>query len=159
MSNIKTWFDIISNNEIHACNRVSSRDLSICINFIQIPDTNTIVMTLAVMKNKIKKNSLDPQSFARLMRVVEESLDETYWKCDRKSLEEEHLQNVKSQLSNQWYIKLCCHRVFFIPETELFEVVKNLFNQEQVSQIKAIGIDEVAVYANTDSYDFNAKFY
>ena len=159
MNNIKTWFEIISNNEIHAYNKVHSRDLSICINFIQIPDTTTVVMTLTIMKNKIKKNSLDPSRFARLMSIIENNLDELYWESDRCSLEAEHYKNVKSCLTNQWYIKMCCHRLFFVPECGLFDVLKQLFNQEQVSNIKCLGIDEISVDVNTNNYDFVAKFY
>ena len=76
MSNIKNWFCNIVNNELHAYNRVSNRDLSICFNFLQIPDTTTIVMTIAIMKNKVKKNSLNPTNFAKVMSCIESSIEE-----------------------------------------------------------------------------------
>lgn len=159
MSNIKYWYDIISRNEIHAYNKVSSRDLAVCFNFLQIPDTKTIVMTITVMKNKIKKNSLDPKSFAKLMTCVEESLSNTLRETREETFEEEHFKNVKTQLSSQWYITLCCHRIFFVPESKLWDVIKNLFNQDNIRVLKNNDIEEVAVYVNVDSYDFNAKFY
>ena len=81
MSYIKNWLEIISKNDIHAYNKVSSRDLAVCFNFLQIPDTDTIVMTLSVMKNRIKKNSLDPKSFARLLTCVEDGLLNTLEEC------------------------------------------------------------------------------
>lgn len=158
MNNIKNWFSIISNNEIHAYNKVSNRDLSVCFNFLQIPDTETVVMTVTIMKNRIKKNSLDPVSFAKLMDCIENSLSNTM--CEYKGYtEDEHFKNVKSQLTSQWYINLCCHRVFFIPEDGLWKTIKNLFNQDNIRTMKENCIEEVAVYVNTDSYDFNAKFY
>ena len=114
MSNINNWFSIISNNDLHAFNKVNNRDLSICFNFIQIPDTATVAMTVTIMKNKVKKNSLDPNCFARVMNCIEDSL----YECCKEfngNTEKEHFFNVKDQLNNQWYIQLCCHRIFFIP--------------------------------------------
>lgn len=158
MNNIKNWFSIISNNEIHAYNKVSNRDLSVCFNFLQIPDTETVVMTVTIMKNRIKKNSLDPVSFAKLMNCIEDSLSNAMHEYEGYT-EDEHFKNVKSQLTSQWYINLCCHRAFFIPEDGLWETIKNLFNQDNIRTMKENCIEEVAVYVNTDSYDFNAKFY
>lgn len=158
MSDIKNWLEIISKNDIHAYNKVSSRDLAVCFNFLQIPDTDTIVMTLSVMKNRIKKNSLDPKSFARLLSCVEDGLLNTLEECETET-KEEHFRNIKSQLSSQWYINLCCHRVFFIPEIEIWNTIKNLFNQDTIRTLKSNGIEEVALYVNTNNYDFNAKFY
>lgn len=163
MSNIKNWLDIISRNEIHAYNKVNSRDLSICFNFLQIPDTDTVVMTATVMKNKVKKNSLEPSNFAKLMTQIENSLSATEdeWEqlYSHTSSKEEYFVNIKSELSSQWYISLCCHRVFFLPDTGVFFALKNLFNQANIRAYKNMGIDEISVFVNTDTHDFNAKFY
>lgn len=164
MSNTKKWLDIISRNEIHAYNKVNSRDLSVCFNFLQIPDTNTVAMTVTIMKNKVKKNSLEPSNFAKLMTQIENSLNITSEEWEQSHLscqtsEEEYFVNTKSELSAQWYISLCCHRIFFIPETGVFFALKNLFNQSNIRAYKNMGIDEVAVFVNTDAHDFNAKFY
>lgn len=164
MSNIKNWFNIISKNEIHAYNKVSNRGLAICFNFLQIPDTHTVVMTITVMKNGIKKNSLDPASFAKLMNCIENSLSNAEYDYmghtnDTGYTEAEHFKNMKSQLTSQWYITLCCHRVLFIPECGLWETIKSLFSQDNIRIMKNNCIEEVAVYVNTEHYDFNAKFY
>ena len=160
MTNLSKWFSMVSNNDIRAYNKVSSRGLAICLNFIQIPDTDSVVVTFAVMKNRIKKNSLDPQSFARILSIIEEGLMEVYWDSDnREGFQDEYFRNLKSDLADKWYIKLACHRVFFIPADSLFEVIKNLFSQDKVSHIKATGIEEITVFVNTENYDFNAKFY
>lgn len=160
MSNIKNWLSIITNNELHAYNKVNSRDLSICFNFIQIPDTNTVAITVTIMKNKVKKNALDSKSFARVMGLIDEALDSAYYSYKNKAAaEEEHFINVRDQLTDQWYIQLCCHRVFFIPEDSLWGVIENLFHQKSISEMKSNNLDEVSVYVNTDHYDFNGKFY
>lgn len=158
MSNINNWFSIISNNDLHAFNKVNNRDLSICFNFIQIPDTATVAMTVTIMKNKVKKNSLDPNCFARVMNCIEDSL----YECCKEfngNTEKEHFFNVKDQLNNQWYIQLCCHRIFFIPEKALWLLISHLFNQSNISKMKENNIEEVSVYVNTENYDFNGKFY
>ena len=160
MSNIKSWLDAVIKNEIHAHNKVSNRGLAVCFNFIQIPDTETLIMTVTIMKNKVKKNSLDPKSFAKLMTCIEDSLSNIIWENgDNEPYEDEYFRNVKSQLSSQWYMCLCCHRVFFIPESGMWNAIRNLFNQKNVRVIKNNAIEEIAVYVNTDHYDFNAKFY
>ena len=41
----------------------------------------------------------------------------------------------------------------------MFFALKNLFNQSNIRAYKNMGIDEVAVFVNTDTHDFNAKFY
>ena len=78
MRNVNNWFSIITNNDIHAYNKVNSRDLAICFNFLQIPDTSVVVLTATIMKNKVKKNSLDSRCFARVMSCIENSLN-TVW--------------------------------------------------------------------------------
>ncbi len=164
MSTIKNWFNILTNNEIHAYNRVTSRDLSICYNFLQIPDTDTIVMTVSVMKNKVKKNSLSPMSFARIMSCVEESLSDTQHEYINSGntyddSEDLYFMSVKNKLADQWYIHLCCHRVFFIPEGALWSTIKNLFKQQNIQEMKSNDVSEVSVFINTEDYDCNAKFY
>ena len=161
MSNIKNWFCNIVNNELHAYNRVSNRDLSICFNFLQIPDTTTIVMTIAIMKNKVKKNSLNPTNFAKVMSCIESSIEEVYWQecSDKEKIPKECFVSTNKMIDNQWYVQLCCHRLFFIPEEMLFPTIKHLFTQENIRTLKNNDLKEVAVLVNTDQYDFNAKFY
>lgn len=160
MNSINAWLKIIANNEIHAYNKVSGRNLAICFNFLQIPDTETIAMTVTIMKNKIKKNSLNPTCFARVMGCIESALHDTDIETeDRTDMLNEYYVNLKSSLSALWYTELCCHRVFFIPVSGLFSTIKNLFNQDNIVTMKDNDIEEVAVYVNTENYDFNAKFY
>lgn len=164
MNNVKNWLSIVTNNDLHAYNKVNTRDLAICMNFIQIPDTETVAITITVMKNKVKKNSLPPLSFAKIMSAIEEALETAgeEW-YDHNTVisnnEKEYFVNVKSELDNQWYIQLCCHRVFFIPEDGLWETIKNLFNQDVIGKMKENDVDEVSVFINTEDYDFNGKFY
>lgn len=158
MSNIENWLSIITNNDIHAFNKVNNRDLSLCFNFIQIPDTNTVAMTVTIMKNKVKKNSLDPKCFAKVMSCIENNLYDCYSNFTDR-VEPEHFFNVKNKLSNRWYIQMCCHRIFFIPEKALWLVVESLFNQNNINTMKNNGIEEVSVFVNTENFDFNGKFY
>ena len=158
MNNLKNWFSILSHNDIHAYNKVKSKNLAICFNFLQIPNTKTVVLTVTIMKNRVKKNSLDPQSFARVMSVIERSLFSQIGTGDIEE-EYEYYINIKSELSPQWYLQLCCHRIFFIPENNLWGVIKNLFNQDNIKTMKDNHIEEIAVYVNTENYDFNGKFY
>lgn len=157
MSNIKNWFSIITNNELHAYNKVNTRGLAVCFNFLQLPDTDTVVMTVTIMKNKVKKNSLDPSCFAKVMSVIEGGLDTVYFSVEDS--EEEYYRNVKSILPTEWYVQLCCHRVFFLSEAHLWDVIKNLFNQECIKTMRDNDIEEVAIYVNTENFDFNGKFY
>lgn len=162
MSSIKEWYKIVTDNELHACNRVSSRDLALCFNFLQIPDTETIAVTVTVMKNKVKKNSLSPDNFARIMNCIEGALETTsqeYSGLNEYDKDNVYFVGVKQQLNNQWYIHLCCHRIFFIPVGGLWITIKNLFEQSEVQYIKSNGITELSVLINTEDYDCNARFY
>nr|DAP04740.1 MAG TPA: hypothetical protein [Herelleviridae sp.] len=160
MTNLDYWWKILHNNDIHASNKVSTFEQAICVNFLQIPDTNTLAMTLTVMKNKTKKNSLSPTSFAKLMDCIEDGLNQAQNELPEwVTMENEHFINLKYDLKTTWYIELCCHRVFFIPQESLFSTIENIFNKDHMDTLKESGIEEVSVVVNTDDYDFNAKFY
>lgn len=158
MSNIKDWYSIITTNDIHAQNKVSSRNLALSFNFIQIPDTQTIVLTVSVIKNKVKKASLSKSSFGAILQKIENGLkvvSEGY----AGPLEPEHFESMNQVLKDCWYITLCCHRVFFIPTNCLWETLKELFSWGNLKPIRDEGIEEISVFVNTDEWDFNAKFY
>lgn len=159
MKPIDKWLKIAKSNGIHACNRTSSKDVSACFNFIQLPDTDTVVLTLTVTKNGIKKNALEPGRFRALMNQVEDALSSAYIEFEEELKYPEYFCSLKSDLSTDWYVTLCCHRVFFIPEKAVFSVIQHLFTQDHTRYIKECGINEIAVYVNTEQYDFNGKFY
>lgn len=159
MRNVNNWFSIITNNDIHAYNKVNSRDLAICFNFLQIPDTSVVVLTATIMKNKVKKNSLDSRCFARVMSCIENSLNMVWQENNTDTSISELYKETKSYLPTDWYVNLCCHRVFFVEEKFLFEVIKEMFSQENIKTMKDNDLTEVSVFVNTDHYDFNAKFY
>lgn len=160
---IKNWYNAIVNNDLHACNKVSTRDVAACINFIQIPDTETTIVTISVMKNKVKKNCLNPQNFARIMSCVEnsliDSLEDYRHEENTDAVDNEYFYNLKSELDNSWYARLCCHRIFFIPSKALWVTIKNLFKQRNILIMKQNGLSEVSVLTNTEEYDFNGRFY
>ncbi len=161
MSTIKTWLKTLKDHDMRAYNRVSSRDLALCFNFIQIPDTNSITLTVSVMKNKTKKNSLAPDSFSKVMRCLEEGLSESLSDYKQSGTIDTGIffTSVKNLITDQWYVQLCCHRVFFIPVDGLWDTIKNLFAQNNIQYITSCGITEVSVIVNTQEYDCNIKFY
>ena len=159
MDHINDWYKTITKNEIQAYNKVSSRDLALCVNFLQLPDTSTIVITVSVMKNKIKKNSLHPSNFCKIMSCFESNLLDVKWNQDTITSNEYYFSSVTRELTDKWYIQLCCHRVFFIPSNCLWDVIKTLFKQQNIQLFKDNNITEVSVFINTEDYDCNARFY
>lgn len=158
MSNIKSWYKAITNNDIHAQNKVSSSGLALSINFIQLPDTDTVLITVAVIKNKLKKASLGKSSFGNIMHLFEKQISLVGESYDGPT-EPEHFERMDKVVGNCWYITLCCHRVFFIPVDSLWETLKEMFSQKIIELIKKEGVEEISVFVNTKNWDFNAKFY
>lgn len=163
MDNIKTWLKIIENNNIHANNKVSTADVAVCINFLQIPDTEVVIVTITMMKNKSKRVALDVVNFAKAMSCMEDALSTVEGWCDENHKYNKYYEYFQKHneldLSKNWFIQLCCHRVFFVPDFSLWKVIESMFCSPRIKLLKSLGLYEISVLVNTDNYDFNTKFY
>ena len=157
------WLQEIIENKTKAYNKVTTNKLALCFNFLQIPDTKVIVMTMTVMKNKSKKNAMHPTFFSKLLFCIEQQLLDT--QCEEASFEESSeleqyfFSSMKSKLSNRWYSQLNCHRIFFIPDTSLWNTINTVFHKNTIQMIREVGISEVSVFIDTDNHDCNMKFF
>lgn len=154
---VETWYKYLKYNGVKAYNRVLTDEVALCINFIQIPATEVAVMTVTVMKNHSKRNALNPVSFAKVMTVLEGALEEAMpSNCSHPEL---LYCNVVPFIPNKWYAQLETHRVFFILAHDVFNVMKHLFTQQNVTQIQRNGISGITAFVETEDYNFNARFY
>lgn len=158
MDNIKIWIKSIYNNNIRAVNKVSTNELAACFNFLEIPSTETIAITVSIMEGGVRKGRLDPQSFARLMKCVEDRLTLSEQLATGEDVCPEHFKNLKSKLELVVYYNMNCHRVFFIPKSALWITIDNLFNKSTNLVMKACGIAEIVAHLNTCNHNFVLKF-
>ena len=164
---LETWLQRIKSNKLKAYNKVVSKEVSLCFNFLQIPDTDIIVMTMTVMKNQVKKNAMNPTIFSKVLSCIEKDLLESYSCYDSENEVSTEFSEIepycfcatRDKLSNSWYFQLNCHRIFFIPESSLWSTIKYVFNRNSVQTIKGIGVSEISVFVCTDKYDCNMKFF
>ena len=159
MNKFEVLYNTIRENKLSAYNHVTTKNLGVCFNIIEVPSreeipVNTAILTVSVMKNRKRKNAMESSKFARLMRVVEESLD------DFPSFDEHpYFTPLSRVIPNKWYSSLCCHRVFLIPVSYVFEVVEHLFSRESVGQMLETGLSEVSLVISTDNHDSYAQFF
>lgn len=156
MEAIKHWLTLAKQHNLQVINEAATNDLSLCINLLSIPQTNTVAtvaVTVTFLKNQKKKNAVPPINFAKIMGVLESIMQEI--EGDDGSLEA-HFQPVDS--SYQWYHMLDCHRIFFIPETTTPDFISSFFKKHRISTIKSQGITGVCIIADTHQYKFNIKF-
>lgn len=162
MSNVKNWLTIIKNNDLRAYNKVNTKELAVCFNFIQVTDTNTVMITMSIMKNGVKKVSMSQDNYSNFVSFLEELLLEVQEEVKDKydyDICPEYFESMRYKVSQSECKTICGHKVFFIPDVSIWDVIKHLFHQANINEYKEYGIKEVAVFINTDSYDFNGKFY
>ena len=153
MDTIKNWLELAKQHHLQVINEVSTADLSLCVNLLSIPTTNTIAVTITFMKNSKKKNAAPPHVFARVLRTMEhlmQGVDDEGYKIS------DHFQPVG--LSTQWYHTLNCHRIFFITESAASVFIAELIKQRYLQVIMGTEIREVRLIADTRHYQFNIKF-
>lgn len=147
---LENCYKVIDDKKIASFNFTKSKELSVCINFLEIPitDSGVIAVAVSVMKNKKKQPKLNKIDFARTCSVIENRLldlytedfgDVPYW------------ISLKPYLLDIWYIRLQCHRLFFIPKESLLEVLESFTTKKFLRTLRDEGnLKEVAYYINTD---------
>lgn len=151
MNEIQHWLKVAKENSLKVINMASVDDLAICLNILDIPKVDTSAITISVMKQGKKKNSLPPFCFAKVMRVFENLLEKL--KNDEDSA---YFKQVGTE--TKWYKVLDCHRIFFIPAPSVGDFLSLLLSKQGINLIKAQGLSEVYIIANTKYYNFSAGF-
>lgn len=159
MNKFDILYSSIRENKLSAYNHITTKNLGVCFNIIEIPskeglDLDTSVITVSVMKHRKRKNAMESNKFARLMGIVEDNLSH-FDSCD----EHPYFSSLSRLIPNKWYSSLCCHRVFLIPTSYVFEVVENLFNRESVGKMFETGLSEVSLVISTKNHDAYAQFF
>lgn len=152
MDTIKDWLELAKQHKLITTNEADTDSLSLCINLLSVPTANAVAVTVTFLKNRRKKNACPPTSFAKVMRVIEQIMrnidDEGQQYTDR-------FQPVA--MSNQFYLVLNCHRIFFITETATPKFISAILAKTRADIIRAQGISEIRIIANTQQYSFNIK--
>ena len=142
--------DIIKKNHITAFNYSRSNNSSVCFNFIELPNTKDVILTVTMMKNKKKTISLDSKSFAKAMGIIESRLDNL---LSEEDCDFPYFSSIHNQLNRGIYHSLKCHRMFVIPEYLLFDTVKVLSSVNAMEQLKlSCSIEEISLYVRTTSH-------
>lgn len=144
-----------------ANNKVKGGGVSLCLNFLQIPDTQTVVITVSIVENNKKKIALSPLNFFKIMNLLESSLSECAVEYQDSTAtedeKEEYFINLTNFLGDEWYNTLKCHRVFLIPESALFMVINRIFSLDNINEIKQYDVDRVLAKISTENYKFVVK--
>lgn len=152
MDSVNNWLELAKQHNLKVTNEADTDDLSLCINLLTIADTNTVAVTVSFVKDRRKKNSAPPQAFAKIMRLLERIMRDI---DDEGAKLTDRFQPVN--LSTQWYTILNCHRIFFITESAVPDLVTLLIRYNCLIQLKSQGIAELRLIANTQQYRFNIK--
>lgn len=157
MDNLRNLIDSMRKEKIRAKNKVRTSGLALCFNCLQVPHTDMIAITLTVMCNKRKKNALHPSYFAKIMRVIEQELNDISKNYDIKC--DLCCRSLNMSINPIWYQYLDCHRLFFVPENILWVTLGRLFNQSNTEVIHESGIQEISVNVQTNNSDCIIKFF
>lgn len=149
-------FKKLKENKLKAYNHVHTQNLSMCINFLGT-EQDTITMTLTIMKERRKKNSLDPREFAVALSLLEKWLDEI--DVQYSVNEYPFFTPFRNQLPVSWYKYLECHRVFFIPKELLWQTIGHLFTSDNIARLQKTGLSEISVFVDTLEHEGSLNFY
>lgn len=158
MSEVNDWLKAIKEQEIHAVNKCNVEGLSLCFNFIEIPESNGIVaLTLSVLNDGHRRNAMNPISFARIMNDIEGSL---YNVAEIGKVENPLCCcSVVSKIDKDWYRFIRAHRVFFITKETLWVAIKEIFDSHGIECFKNEDVAGVSVYVNTSDYRCSMRFH
>ena len=150
---LKLWHSVIQKNTIRADNSTHTDGIIVVINVLELPTTDTSVVTVSLVKDRNKKSALLPNSFMEFMFQVEgcmSKMQEDY----KGPTDPMHFVNTSKQLSSLWYIALNCHRVFFIPTEVASKAPQYFMKRGFIEGLKALSISKVAVRVNTSDFSF-----
>ena len=153
MDYIKTWLELAKEGKLVVTNVAASDAVSVCINLLSIPKSDAVAVTISVIKNQKKKNALPPGQFSAVMRIFERTLRD----IDAGLVQASQFFKPVG-LNTEWYKILDCHRIFFIPETSVAEFISTFLSRNKLNAVKANGIADVALIAETSQYQFISNF-
>lgn len=150
---LKLWYSVIQKHSIHADNSVRIDGIVVVINVLELPGTDTSVVTLSLVKDRNKKSALQPHNFMKFMFQVESCMSRMRKGYDGPT-DPMHFVNTSKQLSSSWFIALKCHRVFFIP-TKMSQSASYYFMRKDfIKFTNSISISKVVVRTNTSDSTF-----
>lgn len=144
---IKEVYTRVSKNKLQSHNYSITTEKALCLNILEIPETNISLLTASVMNGKKKSAILDYKEFAKMMTAIEKALNEVSEKLKFK--EYPFFVPISKELNNNWYRRLNCHRLFLIPTEYTFSVVEYLTKDSFISYVREVcGVEEVIMYVN-----------
>lgn len=159
MKKFDVLYSSMRENKLSAYNHITTKNLGVCFNIIEIPSTegidiDTSVITVSIMKHRKRKNAMELNKFAKFMGTIEETLKQFY-----VTSEHPYFRPLSQVLPNKWYYLLDCHRVFLIPTNHVTEVITELFARDCVGKMFATGLSEVSLVVSTNKHDSYAQFF
>ena len=150
-------FNELRKNKVKAYNYTHTQNLSMCINFLGTENQDTVIMTLTIMKQRKKKNSLDPREFAVALSLLEKWLDEVDAQYSVNKYP--FFTPFRNQLPVSWYKYLECHRVFFLPKELLWQTIGHLFTSDNLAQLQDTGLSEISIFVDTSEHEGSLNLY
>lgn len=153
MENTDKWLNKLANNKVRADNSVDKDGVIMVCNFREVPDTNTMIFMITMVKNHTKTNTaLPPQVFRNMMNIVDNSIGSEAYNCPESIKESGHFESCNTiPKANDWQKKLNCHRFFFIPYLHVLYMENALFSENHKKLLKSYGISGIQIKS---SYSF-----
>lgn len=159
-------YTILKSNHITAYNYMPSKQIGVCVNFIEIAGTghldanngtNVVVVAISVMKDKKRKIALNSVMFSKFMTRIENTLSTFREHHDYHGTM--YFTSLYGEVGDKWYTLLNCHRVFLIPKHHLNEAVEEMFSGDNIDAFNQYGIEDNFVITKTLSHCVHSQYY
>lgn len=153
MKNIEKWLTTLVNNKVRADNSVSDDGIIMVCNFRNVPDTDTMIFMITMVKNCVKTTTaLPPQVFRNMMNIIDNSVGSEADNCPKSIIRPGHFESCNTiPKANNWQKNLNCHRFFFIPYLHILYMENALFSKNHKKLLKSYGISSIQIKS---SYSF-----
>lgn len=148
---LKRYISLSKVRNLSAVNSVSTFNPAVCLNFIQVENTEVSLMTVTIMKNKRKCIALNPVSFLLLLNKIEGCLEliDSLYEVNKPPLFSSIYEDTRHD--TKWYKLMKCHRAFFIPTVMIFDVLERLSSESFVKfVVMNCEIEELSFRIDTD---------
>lgn len=147
MDNIAKWLAKLANNKVKADNSVDKDGVVMCCNFRSVPDTDTMVFMITLLKNHVKTDTAIPKpTFRQMMNVIDNTVGSEADNCPEDIMQPGHFESCnRIPKTNDWQRRLNCHRFFFIPYLHVLYMERALFSENHKKFLRNCGITCIKV--------------
>lgn len=145
-TSIDSLLEVIRNNKISAKNKSKWSELSLCVNIIEIPETELSVLTVSVLYDGKRRNAMPTMDFAHMMNTIEDIIGYVHDERDYGDMNDYVCTTLAKVLDDYWYRVINAHRVFFIPTSRSFEFINRMRNC-----VFNVSVSGVVIYLKLES--------